>query len=88
MNETLTNLIDTAIKIKENFSNEEIRLEEPQKQVSTGHITNPCIICDLKEWCCEDDCAKKGYPIDLPTTRFKNLDEMITCFRTHDILGL
>lgn len=62
--------------------------EEPQKQESTVHITNPCTGCDLKEWCCEDDCAKKGYPIDLPTTRFKNLNDMITYFRTHDILGL
>ena len=61
--------------------------EESQKQVSTGHIINPCIGCDLKEWCSDDDCGKKGYPIDLPTTRFKNLDEMITYFRTHDILG-
>ena len=62
--------------------------EEPQKQVSTGHIANPCIGCDLKEWCSDDDCCKKGYPIDLPTTRFRNLNEMITYFRTHDILGL
>lgn len=62
--------------------------EEPQKQESTVHITNPCIGCDLKEWCCEDDCAKKGYPIDLGITHFKNLNEMITYFRTHDILGL
>lgn len=60
--------------------------KEPQKQVSTVHIENPCIGCDLKEWCGDDDCAKKGYPIDLPTTRFKNLNEMITYFRTHDIL--
>ena len=55
---------------------------------SAAHITNPCIGCDLKEWCSDDDCAKKGYPIDLPTTRFSNLDEMITYFRTHNILGL
>lgn len=55
---------------------------------SAAHILNPCIGCDLKEWCCEDDCAKKGYPIDLGTTHFKNLNEMITYFRTHDILGL
>lgn len=55
---------------------------------STVHIVNPCIGCDLKEWCSSDDCGKKGYPIDLPTTRFKNLDEMITYFRTHNILGL
>ena len=59
---------------------------EPREQDSTVHITNPCIGCDLREWCGEDDCAKKGYPIDLPTTRFKNLNEMITYFRTHDIL--
>lgn len=55
---------------------------------SSEHILNPCEGCDLKEWCSDDDCAKKGYPIDLPTTRFKNLNEMITYFRTHDILGL
>lgn len=61
---------------------------EPRKQVSAAHITNPCIGCELKEWCGEDDCAKKGYPIDLPTTHFKNLNEMITYFRTHDILGI
>lgn len=55
---------------------------------STVHITNPCEGCDLKEWCSDDDCGKKGYPIDLPTPRFKNLDEMITYFRTLDFLGL
>ena len=55
---------------------------------SAAHIINPCEGCDLKEWCTDDDCAKKGYPIDLPTTRFSNLDEMITYFRTHNILGL
>ena len=62
--------------------------QEPTMQKSTLHITNPCDGCDLSEWCSDDDCAKKGYPIDLPTTRFKNLDEMITYFRTHDIWGL
>ena len=62
--------------------------KESDLVTSTVHITNPCEGCDLKEWCSDDDCAKKGYPIDLPTTRFKNLDEMITYFRTHDILGL
>lgn len=62
--------------------------KETQKHDSTVHITNPCIGCDLKEWCCEDDCAKKCYPIDLGITHFKNLNEMITYFRTHDILGL
>ena len=61
---------------------------ESNPRSSTAHITNPCNGCDLKEWCSDDDCAKKGYPIDLPTTRFKNLDEMISYFRTHDILGL
>ena len=61
---------------------------ESNPRSSTAHILNPCEGCDLKEWCSADDCGKKGYPIDLPTTRFKNLDEMITYFRTHDILGL
>lgn len=64
----------------------------PQQELTTleptGHISNPCIGCDLKEWCGADDCAKKGYPIDLPTTRFKNLNDMINYFRTHNILGL
>ena len=55
---------------------------------SAAHIINPCEGCDLKEWCGADDCAKHGFPIDMPTTRFANLDEMITYFRTHDILGL
>lgn len=62
--------------------------QEPTTHQSAAHILNPCIGCDLKEWCSDDDCGKKGYPIDLPTTRFKNLDEMITYFRTHNILGL
>ena len=61
---------------------------ESNPRSSTAHITNPCEGCDLKEWCSADDCGKKGYPIDLPTSRFKNLDEMITYFRTHDVLGL
>lgn len=62
--------------------------QEDNLNTSAAHNLNPCEGCDLKEWCSEDDCAKKGYPIDLPTTRFKNLDEMITYFRTHNILGL
>lgn len=61
---------------------------EPTTLEPAAHIVNPCEGCDLKEWCSFDDCGKKGYPIDLPTTRFKNLDEMITYFRTHNILGL
>ncbi len=64
----------------------------PEKEINLGtsaaHILNPCQGCDLAEWCSDDDCAKKGYPIDLPTTRFKSLEKMITYFRTHDILGL
>ena len=40
MNETLTNLIDTAIKIKENFSNEEIRLEITEDFVKATVTTN------------------------------------------------
>ena len=62
--------------------------EEERTLHPTVHIVNPCIGCDLKEWCSDDDCGKKGYPIDLPTTRFKNLNDMITYFRTHNILGL
>lgn len=62
--------------------------KESDPGTSAAHILNPCIGCDLKEWCGADDCAKKGYPIDLGITHFKNLDEMITYFRTHDILGL
>lgn len=62
--------------------------KEIAKQDSTVHPLNPCLGCDLKEWCGEDDCAKKGYPFDLGTTHFKNLNEMITYFRTHNVLGL
>ena len=68
---------------------EPVNLEkESQQNTSLKKITDPCIGCDLAEWCSDDDCAKKCYPIDLPTTRFKNLNEMITYFRTHDLLGL
>ena len=62
--------------------------QEPTTLQPTVHITNPCIGCDLKEWCSDDDCGKKGYPIDLPTTRFKNLNDMITYFRISGFLGL
>ena len=62
--------------------------KETEMQDSTVHPVNPCIGCELKEWCGNDDCAKKGYPIDLPNTHFKNLNDMITYFRTHDILFL
>lgn len=58
------------------------------QSTTSAPIPNPCIGCDLKEWCGEDDCAKKGYPIDLGTTHFKNLNDMITYFRTHNVLGL
>ena len=62
--------------------------KESDPGTSAAHNLNPCIGCDLKEWCGADDCAKHGFPIDMPTTRFSNLNEMITYFRTHDILGL
>lgn len=62
--------------------------QEPTTQEPASHIMDPCKGCDLKEWCGDDDCAKHGFPIDLPTTRFKNLNEMITYFRTHNVLGL
>lgn len=62
--------------------------KENHLSTSAAHILNPCKGCDLKEWCSDDDCAKKGYPIDLGTTHFKNLNEMITYFRTHNVLGL
>lgn len=62
--------------------------QETTTRQAASHIVNPCEGCDLKEWCGADDCAKHGYPIDLPTTRFGNLDEMITYFRTHNVLGL
>ena len=62
--------------------------QEPKTLEPVAHILNPCEGCDLKEWCGDDDCAKKGYPIDLGTTHFKNLNEMITYFRIHGILGL
>lgn len=62
--------------------------QEPTTLEPAAHILNPCEGCDLKEWCSSDDCAKKGYPIDLPTTRFENLEKMITYFRTHNVLGL
>ena len=80
-------------KVLDLFTGVEINTPmNPEKEsdlcTSAAHNLNPCEGCDLKEWCSDDDCAKKGYPIDLPTTRFKNLDEMITYFRTHNILGL
>lgn len=62
--------------------------QEPTTLEPAAHILNPCEGCDLREWCGPDDCAKHGFPIDLPTTRFKNLDQMITYFRTHGFLGL
>lgn len=62
--------------------------QKPKTLEPSGHILNPCEGCDLREWCGDDDCAKKGYPIDLGTTHFKNLNEMITYFRTHNVLGL
>ena len=62
--------------------------QEPKPLKTAEHNLNPCEGCDLREWCGADDCAKHGFPIDMPTTRFANLEEMITYFRTHDILGL
>lgn len=84
---------DTSFKQIDLFTGLEIanptNTEQETKTLKVSeHNLNPCEGCDLKEWCSSDDCGKKGYPIDLPTTRFKNLDEMITYFRTHDILGL
>lgn len=49
-------------------------------------VKNPCLGCEYAGWCAPDDCAKKGYPIMVPTTRFKNLEEYIQFIKHYDWL--
>lgn len=49
-------------------------------------ITNPCTKCPLKGLCDSDDCGAHSYPLDVPTTRFKNLGEYIRFIKHYDWL--
>lgn len=51
--------------------------EETATAVAQTPIINPCIKCEYKGLCSDDDCGKKLYPLDVPSTRFKNLEEYI-----------
>ena len=49
---------------------------EPDRAPETIRTTDPCKGCALAGLC-GDECGMKLYPIDTPTTRFKNLEVFI-----------
>ena len=49
-------------------------------------VTNPCTTCPLNGLCDSDECGAHSYPLDLPTTRFKNLGEYINFIKHNDWL--
>ena len=48
-----------------------------QLQLNFEPTDNPCRACSYNGICDSDECANKLYPLDVPTTRFKNLGEYI-----------
>lgn len=51
--------------------------ENEVKQTNDLGEKDPCEGCTLREWCGDDDCAQKWYPIDAPYTIFPNLEVFI-----------
>ena len=49
-------------------------------------LSDPCKGCEFRDYCCGDDCAKHGFPIDVPAGRFKNLSEAISYIREYSYL--
>ena len=49
-------------------------------------LCDPCKGCEFRDYCCGDDCAKHGFPIDVPAGRFKNLSEAISYIREYSYL--
>lgn len=55
-----------------------------QNEAGRAMASDPCKTCHLLEWCSSDDCARKCYPVDVPTTRFKNLEQYIRFLKHYD----
>lgn len=51
-----------------------------------ARLCDPCKGCEFRDYCCGDDCAKHGFPIDVPAGRFKNLNEAISYIREYSYL--
>ena len=51
-----------------------------------GGVNDPCISCTLQGLCDADDCGAHGYPLDTPSTRFKNLGDYINFLKHYDWL--
>lgn len=49
-------------------------------------LSDPCKGCELRDYCCGDDCAKHGFPIDVPAGRFHDLNEAISYIREYSYL--
>ena len=52
----------------------------------TAPVPNPFLNCTLRGLCDADDCGKKFYPLDVPTTRFHDLGEYIDFLKHYDWL--
>lgn len=48
-----------------------------QLSLNFNPTDNPCNACCYQGICDSDECANKLYPLDVPSTRFKNLEEYI-----------
>ena len=68
------------------FSNNQQAPEPSNQEGDLGEVINPCINCTLRGICDSDDCGAHGYPIDTPSTRFKNLGEYINFIKHYDWL--
>lgn len=49
-------------------------------------LCDPCKGCEFRDYCCGDDCAKHGFPIDVPAGRFHDLNEAISYIREYSYL--
>lgn len=57
-----------------------------QLAIPFDSVINPCLSCQWQGMCDNDECGRKSYPLDLPTTRFKNLGEYIRFIKHYDWL--
>lgn len=64
------------------------------KQESSGHDSaahlpaNPCLNCELKGLCPDDECGAVLYPLDGPTADFMTEEEYIELLKRNDLYGI
>lgn len=61
--------------------------DEPK--VSRSHeIIDPCVKCELKGLCPDDDCGQLNFPIDVPSPDFMTEDEYMWALRRNDLVSI